>query len=73
MVNEQSNTQYFEQLSEKLLLLYCINFDDTGYTECEWLERFGDLALDEAIDIYAEKYDLTAYNKQIAHSSQTLK
>jgi hypothetical protein len=60
MVNEQSHTAYFERLNAKLQRLYCINFDDTGYSESEWLARFGDLELDEAIEIYAKKYDLTS-------------
>ena len=53
------NHEYFELLSQKLKQSYCINFDDTGYTEIEWIARFGDLSLDEAVFEYAQKYNLT--------------
>jgi hypothetical protein len=56
---ESNNNDYFKQLSKELEHQYCINFNDTGYTEREWLERFGDMSVDEAISIYAQKYDLT--------------
>ncbi|MCT8127602.1 hypothetical protein H1D31_16465 [Alishewanella sp. BS5-314] len=59
---------YFEQLSQKLEQSYCINFDDTGYSEAEWLQRFGDLAVDEAIAEYAQKYDLTAKSELLTSS-----
>jgi hypothetical protein len=53
------NHEYFELLSQKLEQTYCINFNDTGYTEEEWVARFGDLPLDKAINEYAQKYELT--------------
>jgi hypothetical protein len=56
----QCNQEYFKLLSEKLEQSYCINFNDTGYTETKWLERFGDLQLDQAVAAYAQKYDLTS-------------
>lgn len=56
------NNDYFELLSKKLEHVYCINFKDTGYTESDWLDRFGDMPLDEAISAYAQKYDLTPLN-----------
>ena len=59
MATDQAHTDYFEQLSKKLESLYSINFNDTGFTEKEWLERFGDLPMEEAINSFAEKYDLT--------------
>lgn len=59
MPKKEVAINYFELLSKKLHLLYCINFDDTGYTKSEWLACFGDLDLDEAVIQYAEKYDLT--------------
>lgn len=63
MLKKESNTDYFELLSQRLQALYCINFEDTGFTESEWLARYGDLELDEAIVVYANKYDLTAFKK----------
>ena len=60
---ESNNNDYFKLLSKKLEHLYCINFNDTGYTESEWLDRFGDMPLDKAISAYAQKYDLTPLNE----------
>lgn len=59
---------YFELLSQKLEQDYCINFNDTGYSEAEWLQRFGDLAIDEAVVDYARKYDLTAKSELFIYS-----
>ena len=59
MILDEHNHEYFELLNQKLEQTYCINFDDTGYTEKEWITRFGDLSLDEAVLEYAQKYDLT--------------
>lgn len=56
----KSNNEYFEELNIKLEQQFCISFDDTGYTEDEWISRFGDLTLDEAISDYSRKYDLTS-------------
>lgn len=53
-----SNSDYFELLSEHLKAMYCIDFEDTGYTKSEWLASFGDVELDQAIESYANKYDL---------------
>ncbi|MAD73328.1 MAG: hypothetical protein CML20_00745 [Rheinheimera sp.] len=57
---ESNNNDYFKQLSKELERQYCISFNDTGYTEYEWLDRFGDMPLDEAVSAYAQKYDLTS-------------
>ena len=57
---DEPNNEYFELLNQKLEQTYCINFDDTGYTENEWIARFGDLSLDDAVSEYAKKYDLTS-------------
>ena len=57
---DEHNHEYFELLNQKLEQTYCINFDDTGYTENEWIARFGDLSLDDAVSEYAQKYDLTS-------------
>ena len=66
---DKHNHEYFELLSQKLKQSYCINFDDTGYTENEWIARFGDLSLDDAVSEYAKKYDLTSL-KDILLSTQ---
>ncbi len=58
----KNKSYYFKLLNSKLNGQYCINFNDTGYTEREWLDRFGDMSLDEAISAYAQKYDLTPLN-----------
>jgi hypothetical protein len=60
---ESHNNDYFKLLSKKLEQLYCINFNDTGYTESEWVDRFGDMPIVEAISAYAQKYDLTSLNE----------
>jgi hypothetical protein len=57
-LHEQKN-DYFALLSKTLEQQYCINFNDTGYTEGEWLAYFEDLTIDEAIMSYSQKYDLT--------------
>lgn len=56
---DEYNHEYFELLNKKLEQDYCINFDDTGYTESEWIARFSDLSIDEAVLQYAQKYALT--------------
>lgn len=53
------NNEYFKELNNKLKQHFCISFEDTGYTEEEWISRFGDLALNDAISEYGKKYDLT--------------
>ncbi|NWN92022.1 hypothetical protein HLV39_11015 [Marinobacter adhaerens] len=49
-------------LSEVELLLkqrYGVSFADIGIDGQEWLDRFGDQPLVEAVEAYAAKYDLT--------------
>ena len=60
MAATKDNTEYFEKLNIKLMQQFCISFDDTGYTKEEWISRFGDLNLDDAVSEYGRKYDLTA-------------
>ncbi|MEN0038057.1 MAG: hypothetical protein AAGC78_13365 [Cellvibrio sp.] len=50
---------YLTSINEYLISLYAITFADTGYSEDEWLSRFGDLDVDDAIESYADKYGLT--------------
>lgn len=50
------------RISEAELLLkqrYGVSFADIGIEGEEWLDRFGDLSLADAVDAYAAKYDLT--------------
>ncbi len=58
-INQQ---QYLAAVDQLLQQHYAINFKDTGYDEKEWLARFGDQPVAEAVAAYAEKYDLTALN-----------
>ncbi|MCF4008846.1 hypothetical protein [Rheinheimera sp. UJ63] len=59
MHREETNQLDFVLLSEMLEQQYCITFNDTGYTKAEWLDRFGDMPMNEAISAYADKYNLT--------------
>lgn len=50
------------RISEVELLLkqrYGVSFADIGIEGEEWLERFGDQPLMDAVEAYAAKYDLT--------------
>lgn len=49
---------YLASANEYLISRYAINIADTGYSDDEWLSRFGDLDVEEAIETYAEKYGL---------------
>lgn len=39
---------------------YAISFEDIGLSDSEWLARFGDLPPGEAVDEFANKFDLVA-------------
>lgn len=50
------------RISEVELLLkqrYGVSFADIGIDGDEWLDRFGDQSLVDAVEAYAAKYDLT--------------
>lgn len=49
---------YLAAVNTCLMNRYLISLLDTGYSEDEWLFRFGDLDAEEATEAYAEKYDL---------------
>jgi hypothetical protein len=49
---------YLAAVNTCLMNRYLISLHDTGYSDDEWLSRFGDLDVEEAVEIYAEKYDL---------------
>jgi hypothetical protein len=51
---------YLKAINQLLTERYCITFNDTGYEDTEWLARFGDLDVEEAVEAYAEKYALTS-------------
>ncbi len=55
-INQQ---QYLATVDQLLQQYYAISFQDTGYDEQEWLARFGDQPVAEAVLAYAKKYDLT--------------
>lgn len=49
---------YLAAVNIYLLNRYLVSLHDTGYSDSEWLSRFGDLDVEEAVEVYAEKYDL---------------
>jgi hypothetical protein len=50
--------EYLAAVNKYLMNGYLISLLDTGYSDDEWLSRFGDLDAEEAAEIYAAKYDL---------------
>jgi len=52
--------RFFRQVSQILKDRYCISLEDTGYETDEWLNRFGDLPAEEAVECFATKYGLTS-------------
>ena len=54
---------YLAAVNTCLMNRYLISLLDTGYSDNEWLSRFGDLDAEEAVEIYAEKYDLRRTDK----------
>lgn len=67
MNNPENKDEYFEALNKQLKQLYCIDFDDTGYTKEEWRLYFDGLTVDEAIKRYALKYDLIPASEVLAY------
>lgn len=49
---------YSYSANKILLEKYSIRLEDTGYTNEEWLNRFGDMEVEDAVKCFAEKYDL---------------
>lgn len=54
--------EYLVAINTYLTNNYSISLCDTGYSDAEWLSRFGDLDVEDAIEIYAEKYGLVNIN-----------
>lgn len=52
--------EYLAAVNSCLTKRYAINLEDTGYSDDEWLSRFGDLDVEEAVRMYADKYDLVS-------------
>ena len=48
---------YLDVANKILVEKYSIRLEDTGYTNEEWLNRFGDMEVEEAVKCFAEKYD----------------
>ncbi len=49
---------YLAAVNTCLMNKYLISVLDTGYSDNEWLSRFGDLDVEEAVEAYVGKYDL---------------
>ena len=58
-----AKADYLKAINQLLTERYCITFNDTGYENTEWLARFGDLDVEEAVETYAEKYALTSMDR----------
>lgn len=56
MSNMENRISEAEQL---LRQQYGVSFGDMGIEGEEWLDRFGDQPLADAVEAYAAKYDLT--------------
>ena len=54
--------EYLAAVNSYLMDRYFIGLSDTGYSDEEWLFRFGDLDVEEAVEVYAEKYELFSKN-----------
>lgn len=50
--------QYLNLADVLLQQRYAITLKDTGYDDLEWLVRFGDQPVEDAVTEYATKYDL---------------
>jgi len=50
--------EYLSATDKCLMNNYSISLLDSGYSDDEWLSRFGDLDIEDAVELYAEKYDL---------------
>ncbi|MDF3125227.1 hypothetical protein [Rheinheimera sp. 1928-s] len=50
--------QYLNLADVLLQQRYAITLKDTGYDGLEWLARFGDQPVEDAVTEYAAKYDL---------------
>jgi len=50
--------QYLNLADVLLQQRYAIALKDTGYDDQEWLVRFGDQPVEDAVAEYATKYDL---------------
>ncbi len=53
---------YLDVANTYLLRRYAICLADTGYIDDDWLERFGDFDVEDAVELYAEKYDLVSFD-----------
>lgn len=59
-----ARADYLISTNEHLMACFGINIADTGFSDDEWLSRFGDLDVEDAIEVYAEKYGLTRVSKE---------
>lgn len=50
--------QFLTLINRLLRANYQISIIDSGLSEEEWLERFGSESAENAVECYAEKYDL---------------
>ncbi len=54
----QHDNSYIDAMNIYLKAKYSLTIADAGYSNEEWLESFGDLPVGQAVETFAEKYDL---------------
>lgn len=53
-----NNTHYILAVNAYMQRNYCLTIEEAGYSVEEWLQRFGDRPVEEAVEIFAEKHNL---------------
>ena len=61
--NLMQKEEYLKVVNKYLEGKYAISLSDTGYSVDEWLSRFGELDVEDAVELYAEKYNLTSWGE----------
>lgn len=56
---EKQDKEHLDKINAYMLETYGITIQDTGYPPEEWLARFGDKPVMQAVDDYGDKYHLT--------------
>lgn len=62
-----SNDHYIHDINAYMQRKYCLTIEEAGFSIEEWLQRFGDRPAEEAVEAFAEKYDLVSSEGLISY------
>ena len=67
LIMQKSSRQaeaFYQRCNQELKTNYLISIEECGLSSSEWLQRYGDLSVTEAVETFCQKYDLSRLNSE---------